>query len=181
MANGKSEKEAAPVQVYDFYKTNGMPREAHEFHCVGPSMTRQEFAAECDINTIMAQYDKYLSDPMMSLRAAQAKYLNLDGMPETLMESMQILKDAEEAFYRLPAVVRREFENNPVAFTDYALDPNNLDQMREWGLAKPKAEEPKPMKVEVVAPGAAAAAPGASSPSPGSSSPAEPASGGKAP
>lgn len=160
MANGK--EKVMPVASNDFQKSNGTVSSDHAFHTEGPSMTRQEMAAECDINTIMAQYDKYISDPMMLLRQQGERYLPLDEMPQTLMESMQILQDASQAFYSLPAVVRKEFDNDPVAFTDYALDPNNIDQMRDWGLARPKPVEAPPQKVEVVA---GAAPGGASAPS----------------
>lgn len=138
-----------PTAQNDFYKHNSLPREAHLVMNDEPSMTRQEFAAECDINTIMKQYDKYLSDPMMSLRQQQGWYIP-EILPDTLMENMQILKDGEEAFYRLPASVRKEFDNDPVLFVDYAMNPKNLEHMRELGLAPPAPKPPEPMMVKII-------------------------------
>lgn len=138
------------VAFHDFYKTNGLPREAHEVHSEGASLTRQEFMEECDINTIMAKYDGYLSDPMRSVR--DAVYVDFTAVPSTLMESMQILNEARDAFYRLPALVRREFDNDPALWADFAADPANVEQMREWGLAAPEKVPDAPMKVEVVNP-----------------------------
>lgn len=128
----------------DFVKGNDIPREQFLVMPGGPSMTRQEFAAECDINTIMAQYEKHLADPMMSLRAAEARYVDFTEMPHDLMGAMDVLNKGTEAFMSLPASVRREFDNDPVQFVDFASNPANLDVMREWGLAPaaPKAPEP---------------------------------------
>lgn len=100
-----------------------------------PSLARQEFADECDINVIMARYERTGEVP---LGGKQPRYVDLAGAPQTLMETLQLLKEAEEAFMRLPAKVRREFDNDPVAFADFAMDEENLPQMREWGLAAPE-------------------------------------------
>lgn len=128
---------STPMAYHDFYKTNGTDT---TFYPVGPSMTRQEFAEECDINTIMARYDAHLSDPMRSVR--EPMYVDFTNMPDTLMGTMALVQEASEAFYRLPAAVRREFDNDPVMFTDFASDPENIDQLRTWGLAKPLPAEP---------------------------------------
>lgn len=138
------------VAFHDFRKTNGTLSSEHAFLTVGPSMTRQEFKDECDINTIMAQYDGYLSDPMRSLR--EPMYVDLTSMPDNLVDAMAILNEASAAFYRLPAVVRREFDNDPVAWADFAADPANKKKMQEWGLAQPDKEPDPPMRVEVVNP-----------------------------
>lgn len=138
------------VAFHDFRKTNGTHSMEHAFICTGPSLTRQEFMAECDINTIMAQYDGYLSDPMRSIR--EPMYVDFTSMPDTLMGAMAILNEASAAFFRLPANVRREFDNDPTAWADYAADPANKDKMREWGLVAPEPVAPAPQKVEIVNP-----------------------------
>lgn len=148
MANVKAP--STPVALNDFYKSNG---EVHRpVMPGGPSLTRQEFSAECDINTIMSRYDGFLSDPMRSVRIPQ--YVDFTEFPETLMGFMDVLKAGETAFYSLPATVRREFDNDPASFVDFASDPTNVEQMRAWGLAAPAPEKPQ---------GPPSAAPGASS------------------
>lgn len=102
----------------------------------GPSLTRQEFADECDINVLMAQYEK--TGVINHFNSAEPKYYDLTEMPDTLMGSLEHMKNAEEAFMRLPAHVRREFQNDPLDFVIYATDPNNIGQLREWGLAAPE-------------------------------------------
>lgn len=146
----KSAVVASPVATHDFGKTNGTSSASHMTFCEGPSLTRQEFAVECDINQIMQRYDQYLSDPLRSVR--EPRYYDFTQAPDTLMGAMEVLKRGEDAFYSLPADVRREFENNPAMFVDFASDPENLPQMRTWGLAAPEKAPDAPMKVEVVGP-----------------------------
>lgn len=146
-----------------------------------PSLTAQEFAEECDINVIMQRhpdigaYNRSLREPI---------YADFTSVPNNLQEAMEQVRVASNAFYELPAQVRREFDNDPVRFADFASDPDNVDQLRDWGLAKPKAVDPEPMRVHVVstapeepagrapsasggsAPGSAASSSGASPPSP---------------
>jgi hypothetical protein len=72
-------------------------------------------------------------------------------MPSDLMGTMAMLSDAETAFMSLPAQVRREFDNDPLQFVDFASDPENVPQMRTWGLAPPEAvPEPPPAPQRVV-------------------------------
>ncbi|QCQ84950.1 internal scaffolding protein [Blackfly microvirus SF02] len=102
----------------------------------GPSLTRQEFADECDINNLMAQYEK--TGTISHFNNGQPQYLDLTEMPDDLQTSLELMKEAELSFMRLPALVRKEFDNNPIDFVTYAMDPTNIDQLREWGLAAPK-------------------------------------------
>lgn len=122
--------------MVDFAASNGLKPEDTWYSDDTPSMTRQEFRDECDINTIMARYDSYLADPMASLHT-EPRYVDLVNTPSTLMEAMAALKEGEDAFMRLPAIVRKEFDNDPIRFVDFACDPVNIDRMREWGLAPP--------------------------------------------
>lgn len=130
----------------------------------GPSKTRQEFTAECDINNIMARYEAAGVWPFRDEVAPV--YYDFTSVPNTLQAAMEQMLSAEEAFMRLPALVRKEFDNDPVRFVEYAAAPDNLKRMREWGLAEPEKVPDAPMRVEVVnpsppivpAPGAAAPA-----------------------
>ncbi|QCQ84759.1 internal scaffolding protein [Blackfly microvirus SF02] len=101
----------------------------------GPSRTRQEFKDECDINTIMMQYET--TGTISHFNDGMPSYLDLTQYPTDLQGTLEALKAAEDSFMRLPAHIRREFENDPVSFVGFAEDPSNLDKMREWGLAPP--------------------------------------------
>uniref|UniRef100_UPI001C2E984D hypothetical protein n=1 Tax=Staphylococcus aureus TaxID=1280 RepID=UPI001C2E984D len=82
-------------------------------------------------------------------------YLDLTQMPDDLMGTLKLVSDAEVSFMSLPALVRKEFDNDPVQFVEYAADPTHEDQLRAWGLLKPQETPPAPMRVEVVNPPAA--------------------------
>lgn len=115
----------------------------------GPSLTRQEFSQECDINVLMAQYEKTGVLNHYNNRAPQ--YLDVSNVPD-LASALQIVDEAKTAFMTLPATVRREFDNDPVKFINFAEDPQNIDKLREWKLAPPKPTEPPPQKVEIINP-----------------------------
>lgn len=126
------------------------PHERVVFRPSGVSRTRQEFAAECDINNIMKKYQK--TGVLSHFSPRQPQYLDLgDGVPD-LMTAMNTVLVAERAFSQLPAVVRKEFDNDPTRFVDYAQNSENLPKLREWGLAPPEAAPEPPMRVEVVNP-----------------------------
>lgn len=114
-----------------------------------PSMTKQEFQDECDINQIMDRYEKTMMLPPGMMSEREPQYLNCLDVPN-LMEAKQIMIEADAAFMRLPAKVRKEFDNDAMRFVEFASDPENLEQMREWGLAPPAKAPEEPMRVRVV-------------------------------
>lgn len=132
-------KDPFPHATHDFFK----PLAARDpgISDWGPSLTRQEFAEDCDINVIM---DRFATTgiPPANMREGGA-YLDLTDMPEDLQSTLEMLKNAETAFMTLPATVRREFDNDPVKFVDFASNPANSDKMVEWGLSeRPVAPAP---------------------------------------
>lgn len=119
----------------------------------GASMTREEFAAECDINVLMERYNKANVWPLPP-RDQEPVYYDFVGMPD-LQDAIRQMDEADEAFMRLPASVRKEFDNDPVRFVEFASSEDNLERLREWGLAKPVEPTPPPMRVQVVPDGGA--------------------------
>lgn len=120
-----------------------------DLHFHEPSLTRQEFADECDINNIMDKYKT--TGALQHLNPTPPRYYDFSETPD-LATALSLLKEADEAFMRLPAKVRGEFDNDPVKFVMYAEDADNLPQLREWGLAEPEKLPEPPMKVEVINP-----------------------------
>lgn len=115
-----------------------------------PSLTRQEFADECDINKLMAQYEKTGILPA-NINPGEPRYLDVSDVPD-LMLAHSILNEATAAFMSLPATVRRDFDNDPVKFIAFAEDDKNVEKMREWKLAPPLPVEEPPQRVEIVNP-----------------------------
>jgi len=133
-------------KFYDFEKSSGVRGDMDYFE---PSRTRQEFAEECDINTIMQKYEA--TGTISHVNRAEPVFLDTTLYPG-LQASMDAFREAGRAFNALPASVRKEFDNDPEKFVQFAVNPDNLPRMREWGLAAPeKAPEP-PVRVEMVNP-----------------------------
>lgn len=138
----KMSKSTFQQALVNFSKSNGADPHTHTD---GPSLTRQEFAEECDVNHIMKRYETHvIGGPGMLPPSGPMQYIDFQDMPQTLLEYMEFMRTAENAFMSLPAIVRKEFDNDPVQFVAYASDPNpeHLDQMRTWGLAPPAPKPP---------------------------------------
>lgn len=91
----------------------------------GPTLTKQSFAAECDINNIMKRFER--DGVIDHLKQHGGQYADLVGQPEDFRAAMQMVVDAERLFSMLPAKVRKEFDNDPAAFLD-AFDAAGKDE-----------------------------------------------------
>lgn len=120
-----------------------------DLDCSKDGRTRQEYADDCDINVLLARYEK--TGVFNHFNAYEPNYLDVSDVPD-LQRSLEIISRAQAAFMTLPAATRREFDNDPVKFVTFAQDPANIDRMREWKLAEPLPEPPAPIKVEVTNP-----------------------------
>lgn len=125
--------------------------EATAFYTVGPSLTRQEFAADCDINNIMATYETTGVISHVNQKAPQ--YLDVTDVPD-LAESIRVVQEASAAFMALPAATRREYDNDPIKFVEaiQSGDEATMAKAREWGLLEPLKSDPPPTRVEIVNP-----------------------------
>jgi len=104
-----------------------------------PSLAKQSFKDECNINTIMGKYDK--TGLIEHLNTHQGQYGDFVGFQDYQTSLNQIL-EADEMFMSIPSKIRSRFQNDPEKFLQFAQDPENLDQMIEMGLARPKPPEP---------------------------------------
>lgn len=136
-----------------------IPHERVPYVNDGPSMTRQEFADECDINKLMERYEGAGGLPPAP---GVPFYFDASELPEDYMSVMNIMNEAGQAFMTLPAQVRKEFDNDATRFVEFALNKDNIGKMREWGLAPEEAPPPPPQKVEIVNLPEASGVPGAS-------------------
>lgn len=101
-----------------------------------PSMTKQEFAGECDINNIIKSFSATGMIRHVSARAAEGRYEDLPD-PLDFQESLAIIAQATDSFMTLPAKIRDRFEQDPAKFLSFVSNPSNLDEMRALGIAKP--------------------------------------------
>lgn len=96
-----------------------------------PSLTKQAEADACDINKIMARYEK--THMIDHFNKYQGDYADL-GTSTSYHESLNAVLAAQAAFDTLPAEIRARFDNEPAKFLDFVDDPKNEDAMREMGL-----------------------------------------------
>lgn len=124
---------ASEVLIYTAYN----PPPSVPYVCTGKSLTRQSEAKDCDVNVIMARYEKTGVIPVQS---REAFYADVSEMGDYRTAVHQV-KMAEEYFGSLPARVRSEFDNDPAAFLDFVSDPENRGKMVELGLLPPETAE----------------------------------------
>lgn len=101
-----------------------------------PSLTKQEFTAECDINNIMRRFTQSGYDPStLPLTTRKPQYGDFSNMPQSYHEALNYVKDTERAFMTLDADLRARFENDPQQFLDFVSNPDNAEELVKLGLA----------------------------------------------
>lgn len=109
-----------------------------------PSMTKQEFVAECDINNVLKQFKQTGMVSHISAKASQGSYENLPD-PIDFQESVHLVHAAEAAFATLPSKVRARFDQDPLKFLEFTSDPANREEMITLGLVKAPPKDPEPV------------------------------------
>lgn len=106
--------------------------------CSKDGVTKQEFQKDCDINRIMAKYQK--TGVINHLSKWGEQY---GEVPATdLMEAYLISERAGEMFRELPSSLRNKFEGDPVKFLQFVQDPENVGELGELGLLRGEPREP---------------------------------------
>lgn len=98
---------------------------------VGKSMTKQSFAGETDINTIMKRYQK--TGVLDHVAKHKGDYSDLVPAGD-YHDHMNTIIAADEAFASLPSSIRRQFDNDPSQFLEFVDNPANQQEMVDLGL-----------------------------------------------
>lgn len=109
----------------------------------GPLMTKQSMKNECDINNILNQYKK--TGIITHVQAARPTYEDLPDASD-FQEAQNVLIAASQAFDGLPSKVRDHYANDPYLFLAAISDESQHDQLREFGVLKPKPEGRMPQE-----------------------------------
>lgn len=128
------------------YSMDNVSRET-ALACSDPTRTQQQFAEECNINTIVERFGITGQLPNNLRMPIQAEFV--DTMD--YQTSLNKLIEADNAFMELPADIRKQFGNDAGKFVDFVTDEKNVDQCRKWGLAMPERRAAEPMSVRVIA------------------------------
>jgi len=106
---------------------------------LGVSLTKQSFTKECDINNIMAKYQKTGAIDHVTKHEASYGFASSDDF----QTSLEIVAKGRDMFNELPSSIRTKFENDPAKFLDFVQDNNNQAEMVELGLAHKLQQEQK--------------------------------------
>ena len=111
-----------------------------------PSRTKQSFKDELDVNNIIKKYSApELKEMAESFEGVYGDFNQLD-----YQTALTMLEKAHTTFMMVPSKIRQQFDNNPGDWIDFATDPKNLQQMRDWGFAHPEDQPDEPIEVKVV-------------------------------
>lgn len=102
-----------------------------------PPTTKQHFKDECDINNILARYEK--TGQLPSLIKENPKYGDFSS-PLQYQDSLNLVLHAQTQFEALGSRVRERFSNDPQKFLAFMQDPNNIDEMVQLGLAEKRQQ-----------------------------------------
>lgn len=107
-----------------------------------PSLTKQEFVEETDINVILERFMKTGQPPPLTL---PEHFLDVTNR-STYYDFAQAAAEANHLFYMLPAKQRAEFLNDPTRWADavvQAVEAGDKDTLRNLGIAvNEKPQEP---------------------------------------
>lgn len=107
----------------------------------GPSLTRQEFKNDCDINRILASYQR--TGALTHFAKYAPEYGDFNACD--LQTAQNLIIRARNMFDALPSAVKREV-STPEGFLSFVQNPANAARMAELGLTVPGPGD-KPVSV----------------------------------
>nr|WAE43770.1 MAG: internal scaffolding protein [Microviridae sp.] len=107
----------------------------------GPSLTDQSFVDEASIDQILA---KYARTGILAERVDQPMFTDLVGVTNDYQTALNLVLEADEAFFALPARIRSRFKNDPGQLLSFLEDPKNLKEAFELGLIQTDPNPPAP-------------------------------------
>lgn len=96
---------------------------------------KQSFKEECDINTIVERFGLGYELPENTRIPQYGDFSDITDFHT----AMNATAKAREAFDQLPAEIRSKFNNDPGAYVDFCLNPENREELKKMGLISPEA------------------------------------------
>lgn len=106
---------------------------------VKASLTRQEFADESDLNKIMEKYAAGVAPIPSGSRAPMFGDFSL--LPD-YQTSLEMIRQANDAFMELPSKLRERFDNDPGKLLEFLGDKANRDEAISLGLIDKPVDKP---------------------------------------
>jgi len=109
------------------------PKKVYAPKPTGKAKTQQHAKNECDINQIVKKIQKTGQFP--ELIAKNPQYGDFSETP-SYQDALNTVLIAEEQFMALPAIARKQFNNDPQTFLDYVHNPETkAEDLVKLGLA----------------------------------------------
>lgn len=123
------------MKKIQFYTPYINPKTVDPFNTVGESLTQEQFAEECKINNILRSHDRNgVIDHIHRGNAIYGDFSNVTDFSDALNQ----IKAAQSEFMNIPSEIREKFKNDAGEFFKFASNSENLDELRQMGLAIPK-------------------------------------------
>lgn len=98
---------------------------------------KQSFKDEVDINTIVKRFGIGHELPPNPKVPEYGDYTNIPDFHT----AMNLVATTRENFEELPAAIRAKFDNDPTAYVDFCLNPDNREELKQMGLLSKEAIE----------------------------------------
>lgn len=105
--------------------------------CSGPSLTKQSFKDDCDINHIVNQFKK--TGTVTHETRFQPTYGYAPAVE--FRDALDMVASIKGSFQSLPADLRNRFGNDPASLLEFVENPENLQEARELGIFEPEGTE----------------------------------------
>lgn len=130
-----------------------------------PSMTRQEFASEANVNNLLKRYATTgaFYDPLTMVKANRRPLFGDFTNFKDFTAAQNAIIEAHEAFDALPVEIREKFNYDPAKLIEWLADDANREEAIKLGLIEKAAAAatPEPAKGDQPAAEPAAAEPAA--------------------
>ena len=108
-----------------------------------PSLAKQEFKEECDINVLL---ERFAITGAMPENVRMPTYGDFMDVPD-YQSALNAGREAEQSFMELPAKIRERFQNDPQKLVEFCSDKANLAEAQSLGLVPaPVASDVPPVK-----------------------------------
>lgn len=104
-----------------------------KFNSTKPSMTKQSFKNECDINQIMKKWQT--TGAITHFKEKGGIYDDFTNIVD-YQSALNAVMNADDSFMALPSSIRTRFQNDPQKFLEFATDPSNQEEIYALGLAE---------------------------------------------
>lgn len=118
-----------------FYTPYVNKKTTEPFHTVGESLTQEQFAEESNINNIIRSYDR--NGVIEHINRGKAIYGDFSNVTD-FSDALNQINQAKAEFMNIPSEIREKFQNDAGQFFKFASNPDNIEELREMGLAEPQ-------------------------------------------